>query len=91
VFPAVPEGAPVSGFASGEPATPGKDPFPGRIRRHSPRQTSAVIEICSALHAPYPAGDGQLQQMQYRRLTFYDQNRLSVFLHGSSYAYPIPF
>jgi hypothetical protein len=39
--------------------TPRKDPFPGRIRRHFPRQTSAVIEICSALHAPYPAGMGK--------------------------------
>ena len=53
---AAPEGA---GFASGEHATPRKGPFPGCIRRHFPRQTSAVIEICSALHAPYPAGMGK--------------------------------
>jgi hypothetical protein len=55
VFPVVPEGA---GFASGEHATPRKTVLPGRIRRHFPRQTRAVIEICFALHAPYPAGDG---------------------------------
>ena len=56
VFPLAPEGA---GFASGEHATPRKDPFTGRIRRHFPRQTSAVIKICFALHAPYPAGMGK--------------------------------
>ena len=56
MFPLAPEGA---GFASGEHATPRKDPFTGRIRRHFPRQTSAVIKICFALHAPYPAGMGK--------------------------------
>jgi hypothetical protein len=55
VFLAAPEGA---GFASGEHATFRNDRFRVRIRRHFSRQTSAVIEICSASRSLYPAGDG---------------------------------
>src|ERR1700683_2078584 len=55
VFPAAPEGA---GFASGEHKTPRNDPFPGCTDRHFHRQTSTVIENCSALRSHYPAGDG---------------------------------
>ena len=56
VCPAVPEDA---GFASGEHATPRKTLFLGASADTSPRQTSVIIEICSARHAPYPAGMGK--------------------------------
>jgi hypothetical protein len=46
VFPAVPKG---TGFASGEHATYGITVFPGRIRRHFPRQSRAVIDNCCSL------------------------------------------
>jgi hypothetical protein len=50
-FPVVPEGV---GFASGEHAKP-KKIFSRCIRG---RSTARVfMEICFALHAPYPAGD----------------------------------
>jgi hypothetical protein len=56
-FPAAPEG---TGFASGEHVTPRNDRFRGRVRRHFSRQTCAVIENCSTLRSPYPAGDGSI-------------------------------
>jgi hypothetical protein len=33
-------------------------PFSERFRRHFSLRPSVVIEICSALHSPYPAGNG---------------------------------
>jgi hypothetical protein len=57
VFPLAPEGA---GFApaSTQPNAP-KGPFSRAHPQTLPRQASAVIEICSALHAPDPAGMGK--------------------------------
>src|ERR1700694_1482281 len=55
VFPAAPGGA---GFASGGQRNAGRCPFSERFRRHFSLRPSAVIEICSALRSPYPAGDG---------------------------------
>jgi len=55
VFPAVLEGA---GFASGEQATPRKTLFPGASADIFPAKLAPSSKICSTLHAPYPAGDG---------------------------------
>jgi hypothetical protein len=55
VFPAAPGGA---GFASGGQRNAGRCPFSERFRRHFSLRPSVVIEICSALRSPYPAGDG---------------------------------
>jgi len=57
MLPAAPGGA---GFASGAQPTPVNDPFPERFRRHFSRRPGVIIEICSALHSPYPAGDGSI-------------------------------
>ena len=54
--------------------------FPGASADTAPRQTSAVIEICSALHAPYPAGDGNAAIF----CSMFPKSRLVSWLSASS-------
>ncbi len=45
-------------FAPGGHPTPSKGPFAERFCRHFSRRPSVIIDICSVLRSPYPAGDG---------------------------------
>jgi len=57
VFPVVAE---VAGFASGGFPTAEDAIFPIDFGDTSPCVPGAIIEICSALHSLYPAGDGSI-------------------------------
>jgi len=50
-------GAGGGGFASGGYTTPGNASSSERFRGYFAFRHSVVIEICSALHPPYPADD----------------------------------
>ena len=57
MFPVV---AAMAGFASGGLPTAEDTVFPIDSGDTSPCVPGAVIEICSALHSLYPAGDGSI-------------------------------